>query len=289
MRDSHVTGFDGYRMGMRLNSKLMGIGAAAAAAAASVFAVGYGASAARPEWISGAIAESSRAGSGRAIGPLALSGAVVIAQRPTLNEILDLVLGDRNPDGDVASGARTTANALALERGSEEARIAAILRARTADPMRANRIAAALVREGRRASIGSTLLVGVLLTENPELEPRATSPVGARGLMQVMPIHAGKWGCPSSDLFDIEANICHGVRILADNLQHSRTLPAALLRYNGCSRGTNTPNCYLYASTVYRHARRSVAADGRITAATPFASVSPRAGSKGRRARRGES
>ena len=59
--------------------------------------------------------------------------------------------------------------------------------------------------------------------------------------MQVMPFHAGKWGCGSADLFDIESNICHGVAVLADNLRGAKTLPKALLGYNGCVRGTNTP------------------------------------------------
>lgn len=165
---------------------------------------------------------------------LKLPGVVVVATRPTLNEILDLVVWD-----------------------GEEARVAKMLRARTSDESRVERIAAALMREGKRSNIGATLLAGVLLTENPDLQPRATSSVGARGLMQVMPFHAGHWGCPSSDLFDIESNICHGVRILADNLHHSRSMPAALLRYNGCVRGANTPDCYLYAAKVYRHTRRS--------------------------------
>lgn len=161
-----------------------------------------------------------------------LPGVVVVATRPTLNEILDIVLGK-----------------------GEEARVAAMLSARTSDASRVERITAALMREAKRANLQAPLLVGVLLTENPDLEPGATSAAGARGLMQVMPFHAGHWGCPSSDLFDIDSNICHGVRILADNLRHSRNLRSALLRYNGCVRGTNTPDCYLYAARVYRLTR----------------------------------
>src|SRR6185295_15511401 len=79
--------------------------------------------------------------------------------------------------------------------GSEEAHVAQLLRKHTTDSVRANRIAAAIVKEGRRRNVGASLLVGVLLTENPDLDARATSFVGARGLMQVMPFHAGKWGC----------------------------------------------------------------------------------------------
>jgi soluble lytic murein transglycosylase-like protein len=205
------------------------------------------------------------------LAELRLSPAVVVARRPSITEILDLILGD---GGDRRLASSENANGGVLPEGSEEARIAALLRERTSDPTRANRVAAALVREGRRANIGATLLVGVLLTENPDLEPRATSSVGARGLMQVMPFHAGNWGCASSDLFDIDANICHGVQILADNLKHSRNLPAALQRYNGCVRGTNTPDCYRYAGKVYRSARRTaVGLEGKVSATTPFSSL----------------
>jgi hypothetical protein len=191
---------------------------------------------------------------GRVTQEVRLPGALVVATKPSLNDIVDVILGE----------SQATA-------GNEEARISAMLRKRTSDVQLADRIATALVHEAKRASIGSTVLVGILLAENPDLEPRATSSVGARGLMQVMPFHAGKWGCATSDLFDIEANICHGVRILADNLKHSRNLPSALLRYNGCVRGTNTPDCHRYARTVYRYAQRSaVGPEGKVTKATPF-------------------
>lgn len=211
-------------------------------------------------------------------------GVVVVATPPTINEVLDIILGEAETE---LASSRTGDEQSPAQPESEVARVAAMLGTRTGDRERANRIATALVREGRRSSIGSTLLVGLLLTENPDLDPRATSPVGARGLMQVMPFHAGNWGCPSGDLFDIDSNICHGVRILADNLRHSRDLPAALFRYNGCVRGTNTPDCYLYAGKVYRYARKSaLAVDGKLTAATPFAFLnSPRPKQRGHASR----
>ena len=188
------------------------------------------------------------------VSDVRLPGAVVVATRPSLSEIVDVVLGESHATA-----------------GDEQARISAILRKRTSDANLADRIAKALVNEAKRAGLGSTVLVGVLMAENPDLAPRATSSVGARGLMQVMPFHAGKWGCATSDLFDIESNICHGVRILADNLKNSRNLPTALLRYNGCVRGTNTPDCHRYARTVYRYAQRSaVGPGGKVTKATPF-------------------
>jgi soluble lytic murein transglycosylase-like protein len=171
-----------------------------------------------------------------------LPAAVVIAKRPSLPDIVDLILGDRGGEA------------------HERARIASVLGKYTSDTDRADRIAAALVKEGHRRNIGTSLLVGVLLTENPDLDPRATSSVGARGLMQVMPFHAGKLGCGSSDLFDIESNICHGVAVLADNLRGAKSLPSALLGYNGCVRGTVTPDCHRYPRNVYRLARKDPAA-----------------------------
>ncbi len=119
------------------------------------------------------------------------------------------------------------------------------------DRPHARRIALALVREGQRAGVDPRLLLAVMAIENPWLEPTAASFMGAIGLMQVMPFHAGGWGCDGADLTDPETNICHGARILADALVRSNgDLDRALLRYNGCVRGTNTPDCHLYPSKV---------------------------------------
>jgi soluble lytic murein transglycosylase-like protein len=97
----------------------------------------------------------------------------------------------------------------------------------------------------------------VLLTENAQLDPRARSSVSARGLMQVMPIHSGNWGCGSKDLFDVESNICHGVQILKQAMNDAPNMRKALLRYNGCVRGRNTPNCHTYDDKVLRSASRA--------------------------------
>jgi hypothetical protein len=198
--------------------------------------------------------------------PMRLSGAVVIAREPTLAEVLDLVLGE-------SEEADRTASRVSYDPQSdpEVGRVARVLARHTKNPARADRIAAALVSEGRRSNLGSMLLVGVLLTENPLLEPKASSPAGARGLMQVMPFHAGRWGCASRDLFDIESNICHGVRILASELRDAGDLSRALLRYNGCVRGTNTPDCRQYARWVYHRAHVSARGAQSIPGITPFA------------------
>jgi hypothetical protein len=133
---------------------------------------------------------------------------------------------------------------------------------RSDDSQLARRIAVSLLRESRRTQLEPRLLLAVLLVENPWLDPAARSPVGAQGLMQVMPLHVGKWPPCEPRLEEVEANICHGASIFAAYLRQERgNVDRALLRYNGCVRGTNTPNCHQYANHVYARAgRASVAA-----------------------------
>lgn len=119
------------------------------------------------------------------------------------------------------------------------------------------RIALALVREAHHTGLDSRALASVLLVENPWLDPDAVSPVGAVGLMQVMPMHAGGWGCVSTDLEAVEVNICHGARIFAAYLARHGDLDRALLAYNGCVKGTNTPDCHMYPNHVYSRAGRA--------------------------------
>lgn len=134
-------------------------------------------------------------------------------------------------------------------------RVSHVLRKYTKDTVRANQIAQALVTEGAKKNLDPALLIGVLLTENAKLDPRASSNVSARGLMQVMPFHKGKWkDCPSNDLVDIGSNICYGTSILAQYIKKTPNLHKALLRYNGCVRGTNTPHCYTYSGKVLKYA-----------------------------------
>src|SRR4051812_48910599 len=75
--------------------------------------------------------------------------------------------------------------------------LARILRRRTSEPEMADRIARALVVEANRIRVAPSLLAAVLLTENYHLDPDTVSYRGAMGLMQVMPFHAGEYGCPS--------------------------------------------------------------------------------------------
>ncbi|HEX6615894.1 MAG TPA: transglycosylase SLT domain-containing protein [Gemmatimonadales bacterium] len=126
----------------------------------------------------------------------------------------------------------------------------------SADRALVHRISRAVVRESRRQRVPASLIAAVLVTENTTLTPEATSSVGALGLMQVMPMHAGAQLCASDDLTDVDSNICHGTLILARTLRRTTTPTAALLRYNGCVRGTNTPDCHWYPVRVLARAHR---------------------------------
>ncbi len=121
---------------------------------------------------------------------------------------------------------------------------------RTHRPEVADRAAIAVVREADQLRMSPTLLAAVLLVENRGLDTAAVSSQGAVGLMQVMPMHAGSYGCASVDLRELDANICHGARLLHMYLARSSSVRSALRRYNGCVRGTNTPSCHRYAPKV---------------------------------------
>ena len=121
----------------------------------------------------------------------------------------------------------------------------------------ADRVAAAVVYEAERNRISPSLLAAVLLIENAPFDTTAISSQGAVGLMQVMPVHIGGYGCPSRDLNSVEANICHGARILQQNIRRAKgAIPLALKRYNGCVRGRNTPRCHRYPGRVLRIASK---------------------------------
>ena len=59
------------------------------------------------------------------------------------------------------------------------------------DRVLVRRISRAVLRESRRQQVPPSLIAAVLVTENTTLRPEARSSVGAQGLMQVMPMHAG--------------------------------------------------------------------------------------------------
>jgi soluble lytic murein transglycosylase-like protein len=116
----------------------------------------------------------------------------------------------------------------------------------------ARQVAWPLVEHSYRRNLDPATVVAVMLVESGG-RPRVTSPVGARGLMQVMPLWAGHWRNCGSDLYDIEANLCNGTEILSFYYRRNNgDERRALLGYNGCIRGTNTPNCHTYPDKVDR-------------------------------------
>lgn len=137
------------------------------------------------------------------------------------------------------------------------------------DGHRADSIALVAVREAYHRRVPPALVLGVMLTENDKFKSKAKSNVGALGLMQIMPrMWAPKLGkYLGKDLRDDETNVRYGVYILRhfaratpDTLDASDLLNVALLGYNGCVRGTNTPDCKAYPRKVQRHVERSARA-----------------------------
>lgn len=127
-----------------------------------------------------------------------------------------------------------------------------VLRRRGVPGTTARRVAWPLVQHAQRKGLDPATVVSVMLVES-EGNPHATSSVGARGLMQVMPLWAGQWGGCGRNLYSIDDNLCTGTSILkwymsqADGDEHR-----ALLGYNGCRFGTNTPDCHKYPARIER-------------------------------------
>lgn len=155
----------------------------------------------------------------------------------------------------------TTAAALSTEQFEADQRAFAkdLLATGEVDSERADELASFAVREAYVRRVPPALVLGVMLTENRGLASTARSNVGAVGLMQ---IHAPTWKRSLGKLFgtnlrDDETNLRYGVFILSHYLQRARDPMGGgeawrhgLLRYNGCVRGTNTPNCQRYPDIV---------------------------------------
>ncbi|HKJ92899.1 MAG TPA: lytic transglycosylase domain-containing protein [Longimicrobiales bacterium] len=118
------------------------------------------------------------------------------------------------------------------------------------DHRTARKVAWPLVEYSFDRGLDPATVTAIVLVES-DGRPTATSFVGARGLMQVMPLHAGMWRGCGKNLYDIGSNICNGTSIFAALLRrYNGDERRALLAYNGCVRGTNTPNCEYYPERV---------------------------------------
>ena len=100
------------------------------------------------------------------------------------------------------------------------------------------RVLVAIVREARRNGLDPLLVAAVIHTES-SFNPYAVSPVGAMGLMQVMPAtgsdvaaRLGEALGPSRNLFDAELNIELGAAYLGQMVEAFGSVEAALAAYN---------------------------------------------------------
>ena len=136
-----------------------------------------------------------------------------------------------------------------------------VMRLKQVDSARADSIAHFAVREAYRRGIAPAVIFGVMLTENSRFESNAKSNVGAVGLMQVYPkiwLTKEMTKLFGRDLATDSTNVKYGVFILNQYFRpkdrkgnvRDRDWATALLRYNGCVKGTNTPRCHTYPGKV---------------------------------------
>ncbi len=192
--------------------------------------------------------------------------ARVPSAKPVL-PILQAVVTGKNPRRD-----STTVGAFmssAQFQADKQAFAADLVRTGRMKPGRADSIATFATREGYIRGIPPALIFGLMLTENATFVSRATSNVGAIGLMQIYPKY---WVKPlgkrfGTDLENDETNIRYGVYIMQEYLKPKagQTMSAeqvrkGLLRYNGCVRGTNTPRCHTYPNKIARYVERDAKA-----------------------------
>lgn len=84
----------------------------------------------------------------------------------------------------------------------------------------------------RRHELNPALVSAVIRAESA-FDPYAVSPKGAKGLMQLMPATAERFGVPDSDLFEPASNLEAGVRYLKWLAQRfDSELPRVLAAYN---------------------------------------------------------
>ena len=115
--------------------------------------------------------------------------------------------------------------------------------------------------------IPPALVLGVMMTENDEFKSTARSNVGAVGLMQIMPkIWTSTLGRKfGTNLRADSTNLKYGIWILGWLAEQTSKIVVdaddawrhALLRYNGCVSGSNTPNCHKYPDVVRKHVVQS--------------------------------
>jgi soluble lytic murein transglycosylase-like protein len=103
------------------------------------------------------------------------------------------------------------------------------------------RMVAAAHRAAEEVGLDPLLVLAVIAVES-RFNPIAESGMGAKGLMQIIPrFHLDKLRAEGGEaaVFDPEANIMVGARILQEYVYRGGTLEAGLQQYNGASRDAN--------------------------------------------------
>ncbi len=92
--------------------------------------------------------------------------------------------------------------------------------------------------DGKKYKINVSLIKAIIHQETGG-NPKAVSPVGARGLMQLMPQTAELLKCDYSDIFNSDINIHCGTKFLAALLTYTKgDLIRTISGYNGGSHST---------------------------------------------------
>ncbi|NYH15304.1 lytic transglycosylase domain-containing protein [Paraburkholderia bryophila] len=117
---------------------------------------------------------------------------------------------------------------IAIQPGDSKSRVAA--RPLSASAVSRVMALSPLIDEASQlTNVDSALLMAVIDVES-QGNPRAVSPKGATGLMQLMPATGARHG--ASDLFDPRQNIAAGARYLKALIGQFADLPLALAAYN---------------------------------------------------------
>ncbi|WP_374496990.1 lytic transglycosylase domain-containing protein [Vogesella indigofera] len=116
------------------------------------------------------------------------------------------------------------------------------LQKRLPDQWLRERLLTAVQYEATRAGLDPQLVLGLIQVESG-FNKYAISPVGARGLMQVMPFWVRSIGASEHNLFELTLNLRYGCTILRHYLDIERgNLFRALGRYNGSLGRAEYPN-----------------------------------------------
>ncbi|WP_410499042.1 lytic transglycosylase domain-containing protein [Chitinibacter sp. S2-10] len=116
------------------------------------------------------------------------------------------------------------------------------LAGRIPDEFVRRKLLTAIHYEATRAGLDPQMVLGLIHVES-RFNRYAISPVGARGLMQVMPFWQRAIGTPEQSLFDMNTNLRYGCSILRHYLNiENGDLFRALGRYNGSLGKAEYPN-----------------------------------------------